>query len=444
MRERRGKSRAIMNVVFVHKEYPGHYGHLAHLLAERHGWDCTFVYNRLPTRYEQRGGEQVIGMESLPDGRRDPVLRGVRMLRYDSRGASRETNPFAIHFDISMWHNQAVSEALLARPEIRPDLVVGHAGFGTALFLADLYQCPLVSYCEYFYRARKSELDYRPEFPPSEFDILRSRTLNATTLLNLDAAAGCISPTRWQRGTFPTEYQPRIRTIFDGIDTSFWYRRDALKKIAGRPIPREAKVVTYVSYGFEPTRGFDVFMRVAKRIYRVRDDVIFVVVGSDRMYYGQQLRLSAPTFREHVLAQDEYDLDRFVFTGQVLEDDLARILSRSDLHIYLTVPFVLSWSMMDALACGCTVLASDTAPVREMIRHEENGLLAGFDDVDGLAAQALRVLDDPASYRPLGRAGTRMIREEYSVEMVLPRIKEFYEQVARRSPDAHGDPAKRP
>jgi glycosyltransferase involved in cell wall biosynthesis len=420
-----------MRILFVHKEYPGQYGHLAHLLAERGGYECTFVYDRIPARYQelQAEGWQAGLPRRGPHG--DPVERGVRMIQYQPRGTSRETHPCAIHFDISMWHNQAVYEAMKARPDIRPDLIVGHGGFGTALFLTYLYGCPLISYCEYYYRTRDSELDFRPEFPPSEQDVLRNLTLNGTTLLNLAASAACISPTEWQRSLFPTEYQPKIRTIFDGIDRSLWYRREPLRKIAGRPIPREAKVVTYVSYGFEPTRGFDVFMRVAKRICDARDDVIFVVVGFDRMYYGQQLiRLKAPTFREHVLAQDRYDLSRFIFTGQVLEEDLAKILSRSDLHIYLTVPFVLSWSLMDALACECPILASDTAPVREMIRHEENGLLAGFDDVDGIVGEALRVLGDPGSFRHLGQAGVRMIDEKYSVERVLPRIKDFYEEVA--------------
>jgi glycosyltransferase involved in cell wall biosynthesis len=420
-----------MNILFVHKEYPGQYGHLAHLLAERAGYECTFVYERIPARYQelQAEGWQAGLLRRGTHG--DPVKRGVRMIQYQPRGASRETHPCAIHFDISMWHNQAIYQAMKARPDICPDLIVGHSGFGTALFLTYLYGCPLISYCEYYYRTRDSELNFRPEFPPSEQDVLRNLTLNGTTLLNLAASTACISPTEWQRSLFPTEYQPRIRTIFDGIDRSFWYRREPLRKIAGRPIPREAKLVTYVSYGFEPTRGFDIFMRVAKRICDARDDVIFVVVGSDRMYYGQQLlRLKAPTFREHVLAQDRYDLSRFIFTGQVLEEDLAKILSRSDLHIYLTVPFVLSWSLMDALACECPILASDTAPVREMIRHEENGLLAGFDDVDGLAAEALRVLHDPGSFRHLGQAGVRMIDEKYSIERVLPRIKAFYEEVS--------------
>ena len=173
-------------------------------------------------------------------------------------------------------------------------------------------------------------------------------------------------------------------------------------------------------------------MRVADRICAARDDVIFVVVGADRTYYGRAANdPSARTFREQVLAERPYNLDRFLFTGQILEEDLVRILSRSDLHIYLTTPFVLSWSMMNALACGCTVLASATPPVLEMIAHGENGLLAGFDDVEGLADEALRVLDNPEAFRYLGRAAERMIDERYSVEAVLPRIASLYEEIAR-------------
>src|SRR5262249_46257900 len=153
---------------------------------------------------------------------------------------------------------------------------------------------------------------------------------------------------------FPAEYRPKIETIFDGIDRTLWYRRDRPRSVAGRTIPDGTKVVTYVSYGFEASRGFDIFMKVAKRVCEARGDVVFVVVGSDHVYYGRDLQyIQARSFREHVLAQDRYDLSRFIFLGQMLEHELADLLSLSDLHIYLTVPFVLSWSLMDALACGC-------------------------------------------------------------------------------------------
>src|SRR5207248_1330631 len=118
-------------------------------------------------------------------------------------------------------------------------------------------------------------------------------------------------------------------------------------------LPADRRIVTYVSYGLESLRGFDIFMKVAKRIGEARSDVIFVVVGADRVQYGDDLRfIQAPTFAQHVLSQDRYDLNRFLFTGQIAEPHLAELLSRSDVHIYLTMPFVLSWSLFDALACG--------------------------------------------------------------------------------------------
>src|SRR5437016_10307444 len=133
-------------------------------------------------------------------------------------------------------------------------------------------------------------------------------------------------------------------------------------------------------------------MKVARRICEARSDVLFVVIGADRAYYGEDRRyIQENSFCQHVLARDQYDLSRFIFTGQILESQLVEILSLSDLHIYLTVPFVLSWSLFDALACGCTVLGSATAPVQEIIQHEQTGLLAEFDDVEGLTRQALSV-----------------------------------------------------
>lgn len=440
-----------MHILFVHKEYPGHFGHIARHLAEREGWQCTFVFSQLPARYQgvlpgTRGsgpmaaGAQQIVAQAGPSGTAanliDAHVDGVRLLQYRSRGATQDTHPCSLHFEISTWHAYAVYLLLKAHPELQPDLVVGHSGFGTALYLRDLYRCPMISHCEYFYRSRDSDLDFRPDFPPDQIDVLRTRAQNATILLSLDASAACYSPTQWQRSRFPAEYQPKIATIFDGIDRSFWYRRPAgTRTVAGRTIPAGTRVVTYVSYGLEATRGFDIFMKVANRICAARNDVVFVVVGADRIYYGRDLKhVSTRSFGEHVLAHDRYDLSRFLFTGQVLETELVQILSLSDLHIYLTVPFVLSWSLFDALACGCTVLASDTEPVREVITHGQNGLLAGFFDVDDLTQKALRVLDNPAQFRPLGEAGVRQIDEQYSMDQVLPELIQLFQRVVAPSP----------
>jgi glycosyltransferase involved in cell wall biosynthesis len=158
---------------------------------------------------------------------------------------------------------------------------------------------------------------------------------------------------------------------------------------------------------------------------------VFAVVGSDRVCYGgDEKHIGNKTFREHVMAQGDYDHDKFIFTGLIGVSKLVDLWSISDLHIYLTVPFVLSWSMVDALACGCTVLASDTPPVREMIEDGRNGLLCGFFDVDGFAAKAVDVLRDPGAFRHLGEKAVARIHNDYAIDVILPRLARLFEQTA--------------
>jgi glycosyltransferase involved in cell wall biosynthesis len=181
-------------------------------------------------------------------------------------------------------------------------------------------------------------------------------------------------------------------------------------------------------------RGFDQFMKAAKRIYTEYPDILFFVVGSDRIAYGGDESYIAPfkSFKDWTLAQDQYDLSKFVFTGRLPPPELGRLMASSDLHVYLTVPFVLSWSMMDAMSCGAVVLGSSTAPVTEMIRDGENGLLADFFNPDEFAAKAVAVLKEPAAYRPLGRAAEEGIVREYSLEAVLPRMLAMYEDAVNK------------
>ena len=154
-----------------------------------------------------------------------------------------------------------------------------------------------------------------------------------------------------------------------------------------------------------------------------------MVAGSDRICYGgDEKHIRHRTFKEHVLAQDDYDMSKFVFTGLVPTDTLVDLLSLSDLHIYLTVPFVLSWSLMNALACGCVVLASDTEPVREVIVDGETGLLAGFFDIEGFARRALDVLRDPAAFRDVGNRAAELIERQYALKVTLPRLVGLFER----------------
>jgi glycosyltransferase involved in cell wall biosynthesis len=358
-------------------------------------------------------------------------------VQYQLRGgATTRTNFLSRTFENAIWHSQAIFDALRARPDIKPDLVVGHSGFCSTVVLRELYDAPIVNYFEYFYRTRDSDMDFRREFPCGDLERLRARARNAVLLLDLENCDVGYSPTRWQSERLPKVFAPKLRVAFDGVETSVWKRTSTAEEqwlIAGRAIPRDVKVVTYVARGMESMRGFDIFMQMAKKLGALRRDVLFVVVGEDRVCYGGDSRVTGgKSFKEWVLSRDEYDLSRFQFTGLVPPAELARIFSRSDLHIYLTVPFVLSWSLFNALACGVTVLASDTAPVRELITHGANGLLTDFFDVDAMTSTAAAVLDRPEDYRHLGAAGIETIRREYSLDVCLPRLVDLYETAANQ------------
>jgi glycosyltransferase involved in cell wall biosynthesis len=356
---------------------------------------------------------------------------GVRCLQYAVRGgATRTTHYCSRTFENAVWQAHGVYETCKATGDLRPDLVIGHSGFGSTVFLRELYACPIVNYFEYYYRPHDSDMDFRPDFPPSEMDFLRARARNAMILLDLDACTAGYTPTVWQHGLLPPAWQSKVQVIPDGIDTTQWSRRSVPRRLGDETLAEGMRVVTYVARGLEAMRGFDIFVRVANRVAAKMPNVLFVVVGSDRVCYGNDLtHIKAESFREHVVRVERPDLSRFRFLGTVPAPQLAEILSLSDLHIYLTVPFVLSWSLLNALACECTVLASDTAPVREVIRHEENGFLADFFDVEGLATRALAVLKDPEAYRPLGAAGRVLIEERYGIEKTLPKLWTFFRQV---------------
>lgn len=396
-----------MHVLFVHKNFPAQFGHIASYLIKKHRFRCSFV-------------------SELPPA----VIDGIERIQYKTRGgATKDTHYCSRTFENCVWHTYAVYEAMKNRPDIKPDLVVGHSGFGSTLWLADLYDCPIINYFEYYYRSKGSDLDFRPDFPVKELDVLRSRTRNAMILLDAQTCTRGYCPTGYQRSLFPDEYQPKLETIFDGIDTTIWNRRQVPRVVQGQVIPPEMKIVTYISRGFESMRGFDIFMKVAKKVCDARKDVVFVCIGSDRVCYGGDLnRIEENSYRDYVLKQDNYDLSRFIFTGRVEPNELADLISMGDMHIYLTVPFVLSWSMMNSLACGATVLGSATAPVKEMIKHGENGLMADFFDVDGLTEIALEVLKDPEKYRHLGQAGMKMIQEKYSLDVCLPKMLDLYQR----------------
>ena len=416
-----------MQILFVHQNFPAQFGHIARQLAQKPGWRCAFV-------------------SETPGG----TVEGIDKIQYKIAGGARETTHFCSRtFENAVWHADAVLGAMRARGDFKPDLIVGHSGFGSTLFLPEIYpNAPIVNLFEYYYRPHDpdSDMDFRRDLGwkvPLE-NYTRSRGRNAMLLLDLQNCAAAYTPTAFQKSRFPDEYQSKLQTIFDGVDRHVYHGHEEtlrpvpghrrLRTLGGVEIPPDTRVVTYVSRGFESLRGFDIFMRAAKRIYQQIPNVIFLVIGTDRIAYGgDEAHLGRhKTFKDWTLAQEEFDLSKFSFIGRIPPQELSRVLAATDLHLYLTAPFVLSWSMMDAMSCGAVVLGSRTPPVQEMIVDGENGLLADFFDVEEIAMKAVLVLRDPGAFRPLGWAAEKMIAERYSLEAVMPAMLAMYERAMER------------
>lgn len=403
-----------MHILFVHPNFPGQFGPVALHLAQQPGYRCTFVSQNASGEY-----------------------RGIQCLRYVTRGGATERTHYCSRtFENAIWHTAAVHEALAPRPDIQPDVIVGHSGFGSTLYLKDLYpKTPIINLFEFFYHPANSDLDFRPDFPPLPIDRLRARSRNAMILLDLENCDLGYCPTRWQKGNFPDAYQHKLRVVFDGIDTSLWTRTEnAPRQVAGTTIPPGMKIVTYATRGMESMRGFDIFMQAAQMLANRRTDVLFVVVGQDRVCYGGDARFtSGKTFKEWVLSRGDYDLSRFLFTGLLPEPDLARLFSITDAHVYLTVPFVLSWSLLNAMACGAPIVASATDPVREVITHDATGLLAPFFEPERFADALEELLDQPDKARHLGAQARALIHDRYTVDACLPRFLSLCQDAVTRA-----------
>lgn len=426
-----------MHVLFVHQNFPAQFGHIAAHLVDKMGWECSFV-------------------SETPAG----VVGGIRKIQYQSSGGATQQNHFCSRtFENTVWHCDGVYHAMRDLKGSRPDLIVGHSGFGSTLFLRELYpDVPVINFFEYFYRPRdsSSDMDFRHDlgWKLDEQKYLRARTRNAMILLDLINCQVGYCPTQYQKSRFPSEFDSKIRVVFDGIDRRVYHGHNeqlraapehrGTRTIAGITIPPDVRVVTYCARGFESMRGFDIFMRTAKIICDRMPNVIFLIAGTDRIAYGgDENYTGGKTFKQWVLDKDNYDLERIKFLGRIDPLELAKMLASGDLHIYLTVPFVLSWSMVDAMSAGAVVLGSRTAPVEEMIEDGRNGLLADFFSPEDFADKAIKVLDNPGDFRPLGRAAERLIEEKYSLEAVTPMMLKMYEDAVntRTGLEAPHDPA---
>jgi glycosyltransferase involved in cell wall biosynthesis len=384
-----------MRFLFVHQNFPGQYRHLAAHLAAQPGNQVAAV------------GEK--GNLLRQEGR--PGLPGVRMMGYEMPPAGegdRFTAP--VVKAIQRGKRVAAGALHLRKSGFRPDVIFAHNGWGEALFLKDVFpDARVLLYCEFFYNARGGDTAFDPEFPPSAEQVLRLRVMNAPLLMALDAADWGVAPTRWQKRQFPRAHAGRISVIHDGIDT------DEAKPGTGT---RDGELITFAARNLEPYRGFHSFMRAIPEIQKRRPGARIAIVGGDEVSYSLRLR-EGETWRARLLRELEgkIDLSRVTFTGRLPRRQYLELLQKSAVHVYLTYPFVLSWSMLEAMAAGCLVVGSRTPPVEEVIRDGENGLLADFLSPEAIAARVDEALAMKDSRLLRERARATVI-ERYDLKRV--------------------------
>ena len=396
---------------------PGQFKHLAPLLASRPENRVVFLTRR----------ENV-------------ELPGVMRATYaEPPDAGAKTHQYVKRYEAAVRYGQQVVRGItsLRNKGFEPDLIIAHPGWGESLFLKDLCPgVPLINFCEFYYEGRGLDVGFDPEAPSGIDDICRAGARSGHLLSSLESCDAGVSPTLWQKSVHPAVYHDKIEQIFDGIDT------DIVKPIPdagftlpnGRTVRRGERIVTYVSRNLEPYRGFKPFMRAIPGIQRLQPDAQIVIVGGDEVSYGKKPQGFA-NWREAMLAEVQVDPARVHFTGRIPYDQYLRLLSVSDAHIYLTYPFVLSWSCVETMAAGGLVIGSDTAPVREVIEHGVNGLLVNFFDSAGIAAQVDHVLNDPERFAPLREEARRTVEARYALKHCLPKwVKLVEKMLAQRVP----------
>ena len=394
---------AWMDILFLHQNMPGQFRHLAPALARDPAHKVVFLTRR-----------------------QDATLPGVRRITYTPRPPEQpRVHRYLRGFQDAVLHGQQVVRvALDLRSQgFNPGLVVAHPGWGESLFIKDVFpRARVLSYCEYYYSAHGADVGFNPNEPPDIDTICRIRARNAHMLLALEAADRGWSPTEWQRHRHPAALLPKIAVVHDGIDTAY-FRPDPAARFTlpdGTVLTAADEVVTFASRNLEPYRGFPSFMRALPSLLHARPQARIVIVGGDETSYGPP---PAPgqTWRQAMLQEiGPQDPARVHLLPRLPYAAYRSLLQVSRLHIYLTVPFVLSWSCLEAMACGALLLASRTAPVEEVIEDGINGHLTDFFDSAALAARAADLLAAHPGQAPQRARARETVEARYSLRRCLP------------------------
>ncbi len=422
-----------MRILFVHQNFPGQFKHLAPELVKR--------------------GHHVVATSMRRDSPK--IWNGLQVVRYQAaRSSTKDIHPWVTDIETKVIRGEGFFRLALKLREqgFEPDLVIAHPGWGETLFVKDVWpRAKLAIYCEFFYRSHGADSNFDPEFPLTDpGDSCRIRLKNVNNILHFDLADAAISPTHWQASTFPEPFRSKIRVIHDGVDTAHLNPDpEARVTLTREPAPgsaadaarnvtlsRQDEVLTFVNRNLEPYRGFHTFMRMLPDLLAARPGLQVVVVGGDGVSYGSSPKgggtWKAVMLREMGHRISPADWDRVHFAGKVPYPDFVRLLQVSTVHLYLTYPFVLSWSLIEAMSCACAIVASDTPPLLEAIEDDVTGRLVDFFDTSRMLGAVIELLDDPGARRRLGEEARKRALSSYDLRTrCLPAQVEWVEELLK-------------
>ena len=416
-----------MNILFVHQNFPAQFKYLAPALAENS--DNRVLALTLHPKQHQR-------------------WKNIQQVSYATRrDSSTEIHPWVNDIEAKVIRAEACFKAALQLRSkgFQPDIIIAHPGWGESLFLKDVWpKSKLGIYCEFFYHAQGLDTDFDKEFQRDDVsDVCRIKLKNLNNLLQFESADAGISPTHWQASTFPKTFRNKITVSHDGIDTDH-IKPNAqvtlnLNKASGQKyvLSKNDEIITFVNRNLEPHRGYHIFMRALPAILEQRPNAIVLIVGGEGVSYGKAPS-NGQSWKETFINEvrphiKNADWQRVSFLGKVPYKVFIALLQLSSVHIYLTYPFVLSWSLLEAMSAACTIVASKTAPLKEAIQDNQTGRLVDFFDTDTLVNVVCDLLDNPQERQRLGANARQFAQQNYDLKRVcLPTQMKWVKQLAHQ------------
>lgn len=400
-----------MRFLFLHSNFPAQYRHVALALAK------------------DKNNQVVFGTKN-----KDTSLAGIYKAIFEpSRNPHPATHHYVRPLESAVLHGQAVFKLIekLKFQGFVPDVICGHSGWGPTLFIKDAFpDKPLICYFEWFYHAHGSDADFDPSEPLNIDDMARIRIKNAPILIDLYSCDRGLSPTNWQRTQFPQQFHPKISVLHDGVDTEYFKPHPGAKLVLPNlDLSHVDELVTYVARGMEPYRGFPQFIEAIAYLQERRPNCHVVIVGDNRVCYGKPLP-DGSSYKDFMLKKVPLDLSRVHFTGSLPYGQYLQVIQASSVHVYLTRPFVLSWSMLESMSTGCLIVGSDTAPVTEIIQDGKNGLLVDFFSPQKIADRVDEVLNHPTRMAEIRAQARNTILERYALADLLPQHINLIKNVA--------------